>query len=113
MGGIRFYKVIWQSGGSYHETVEIATCRRNLNNAIKRGDIKYLVEGAAEASKIVKIQEMETPMIDMQFLIELFTTGSTKKNREAHKDQTAYVLRLVENCAARVMIEDGKTVIER
>lgn len=113
--GIRFYKVIWYTPTGkqgYHETIEPATSRRNLSNKIARGDLIYKFDGCEEIAQPIKIQEIETPVIEVSWLLNMFSTGGTKAEREAHRQQAAYVLHLVETCAARVMKEDG-TIIER
>lgn len=111
MNAIKFYNVVWDTKtGQYKNTTEASHNRRYLTDMIRKGEIKYDTNGTQWA--MLKIQELETPMIDMNFIIDLFTTGSTKKNREACKDQAAYVIRLIEACALRVTLEDGR-VIER
>lgn len=111
--GIRFYKCLWSiPEGGYRETIEAAHNRRYLVNQIKKGELQYENEDGS-VWEIEKIQETETPMIEIDWLLECFTTGSTKKEREAHKDQAAYVIRLVEKCAARVAIKGKEEIIER
>ena len=111
--GIRFYKCLWSADAGYRETIEAAHNRRYLVNQIKKGELRYENETDGSAWEIEKIQETETPMIEIDWLLECFTTGSTKKEREAHKDQAAYVIRLVEKCAARVAMEGKEEIIER
>lgn len=110
--GIRFYKCLWSTCAGYRETIEAAHHRRYLVNQIKKGELKY-VNKDGSAWELEKIQETETPMIEIDWLLDCFTTGSTKKEREAHKDQAAYVIRLVEKCAARVAMEGKEEFIER
>lgn len=105
--GIRFYNVVWDmQNGSYENSIEYAHSVRYLKDQIRRKEISH-GEG-----HVLKVQEIETPMIEIEWLLKLFTELGNKKERESHADQAAYVLRLVENCAARVMLETGE-VIER
>lgn len=105
--GIRFYNVVWSKpDGSFTNTTEAAHTRRYLSDQLKSGTIAYFDE-SGRAWSVVKIQEMETPMIEITWLLDLFTKGLTKKEREAHMEQAAYVLRLVESMAARVQLENG------
>ncbi len=114
MNGVRFYNVIWETEhNGFHQTVEAETSRRRLHTKIKNGEIEYFFGSGQERGQVLKIQEMETPLIELSWLLECFTTGGTKESREEHKQQAAYVLRLVEHCAARVISEDGETVTER
>lgn len=112
--GIRFYNVVWSfnNGNSYKNTTEYAYTRRHLTDRIRRGEIAYYSEDGEEW-KVLKIQAIETPMIEISWLLKCFTEYGNKKEREAHREQAAYVLRLVESLAARVMMEDGETFIER
>ena len=104
--GIRFYNVIWNTGNGFTNTTEAAHSRRYLFNQIKKNDLQYFSE-SGQPWEMVKIQEIETPVIEIAWLLDLFTTSGNKKSREEHKHQAAYVLRLVEKCAARVALENG------
>ena len=107
MNGVRFYSVIWDCGnGKIERTTEAAHNRRYLVNQIKKKEIMYYNNDSSEWS-MIKIQEIKTPMIEIEWLLNLFTLYGNKKEREAHREQAAYVLRLVENCAARVALENG------
>ena len=109
MSGIRFYRIVWSmdiENGQMDVTTEAASSRRLLYDQIKAGKI------ANGRKKYVKIQEAETPMIDMIYITKLLSGQCNKKEREALKDQSKYVLDLIRCCAARVLLEDG-TVIER
>lgn len=110
--GIRFYKCIWDTANGYRETIEASHNRRYLVNQMRKGELAYFNEDGSTWA-IEKIQETETPMIEIDWLLECFTTGSNKRERETHKDQAAYVIRLVESCAARVMLEGKEVFIER
>lgn len=115
MSGIRFYRVIWYTPSGeqgYHETIEAANNRRHVSNLIKDGKIIRKFAGCDEIAQPVKIQEIETPVIELEWLLKLFEKSGTKADREAHREQAAYILRLVEACAVRVLKEDG-TLIER
>lgn len=104
MNGIHFYSVIWQSGsGAIDTTIEAATSRRWLVDHIRTGDVKH--EDAPEA-KPIKIQQIETPVIDFDWLVKTFETGCDKKARKEHAQEAAYVLHLVEKMAARVLYRD-------
>lgn len=109
--GIRFYNVIWDTGNGFSNTTEAAHSRRYLFNQIKKNDLQYFSE-SGQPWEMVKIQEIETPIIEIAWLLDLFTAYGNKKIREEHRHQAAYVLRLVEKCAARVALEDG-SFIER
>ena len=107
--GLRLYVVVWQmdiTNGTMITTIEAAHSRRYLVDQIKRGEI------AEGRRRYVKIQEIETPLIEMEYLQNVFGGMTSKKDREAHKAQNAYVLELVRQAAARVMM-DGGEVIER
>ena len=107
--GLRFYVVVWQmdiTNGTMTTTIEAAHSRRYLVDQIKRGEIN---EGRR---RYVKIQEIETPLIEMEYLQNLFSGLTSKKDSKAHKAQNVYVLELVRQAAARVMLENGE-VIER
>lgn len=106
MNGIRFYNVVWETGSGYTNTTEGALSFRNMKDILKRGEVEYYNEDGS-AWNVVKVQEIETPMIEIEWLLDLFTKSGTAKSREAHRDQAAYVLRLVERCAARVKLENG------
>ena len=109
MSGIRFYRIVWSmdvDNGQMEVTTEAASSRRLLYDQIKAGKI------ANGRKKYVKIQEAETPLIDLIYMQKLLAGQCTKKEREALKDQSRYVLDLIRCCAARVLLEDG-TVIER
>lgn len=110
--GIRFYRCVWDTGSGYQDTTEAAYSRRHLADKIRV--IKNLDYQNSDGSrwKLLKIQEFETPMIELEWLLNLFTSAGNKKEREAHRDQAAYIIRLIEAYAARVLLEDG-TVIER
>lgn len=107
--GLRLYVVVWEmdiKAGTMVSTIEAAHSRRYLVDQIKAGNVN---EGR---KRYFKIQEIETPMIEMEYLQNVFNGLSNKKDREAHKDQNAYVLELVRQVAARVMMENGE-VMER
>ena len=104
--GIRFYNVIWNTWHGFSSTTEASHSRRYLSNQIKRGDLQYFDE-SGRPWEMVKIQEIETPVVEIKWLLDLFTTAGNKRDRELHKEQAAYVLRLVEKCAARVALENG------
>lgn len=105
MKGIRFYRVIWIQGDEFYTITTAAHSKRYVIDKARNGD--YGVDG-----ELLKVQEVETPLIDMEWLIDLFTSGSSKTEREAHVLETQYVLKLVENFAARIKTEDGE-IIER
>lgn len=107
--GIRFYNVIWNTGDSFTSTTEASHRRRYLSNQIKKGELQYFDESGTPW-EMVKIQEIETPVIEIKWLLDLFTSAGNKKERELHREQAAYVLRLVESCAARVALEDGNFI---
>lgn len=115
--GIRFYNVVWQHPEKgFAQSLEAAHNRRYLRNQINAGEIVYDFSSDPEQPQMgsmLKIQEIETPMIEMEWLLKIFTTAGTKQEREAHREQAAYIIRLIEKCAARVLLEDGETVIER
>lgn len=115
--GMRFYNIVWQhSEKGFAQSTECTNNRRNLVNQIKSGEVSFDFSDDPEQPQpgtVLKIQEIETPMIEMEWLLKLFTTSGNKQEREAHREQAAYILRLVEKCAARVLLEDGETVIER
>lgn len=107
--GLRFYVVVWEmdiKNGTMISTIEAAHSRRYLVDQIKRGEIN---DGR---TRYFKIQEIETPMVEMEYLQEVFSGRASKKDREAHRDQNTYVLELVRQAAARVIMEGGE-VIER
>lgn len=105
MNGIHFYNVIWQSkSGAIDSTIEGATSRRWLVDHIRTGDVKP-PEDMVDA-KMLKVQEFETPIINFDWLVRTFETGTTKQERTEHANEAAYVLRLVEKLAARVMYRD-------
>lgn len=106
MKAVRFFQVVWQTGIGFTQTTEAAPHRRYLVNQIKGGEVAYYDEDGKSWS-LVKIQELETPMIEEAWFIDLFTTGSTKKEREAHREQMQYVLRMITACAARVALANG------
>lgn len=105
--GIRFFRCIWESSEGVMDTTEAAYSRRALSDRIKAGQIEYIHHDTQEKYNLLKIQEYETPMIELEWLLKLFTTAGNAKEREAHKEQAAYVLRLVELTAARVHLENG------
>lgn len=110
--GIKFFKVIWQGpDGGFDESTEAAHSRRYLVDQIRKGDVQY-TDDHERSWRMIKIQECETPLIEIEWLTNLFITGGKKSDRDAHAEQAAYITRLVETCAARVMFEDGR-VIER
>lgn len=109
--GIRFYNVIWDKGNGFANTIEASHSMRYLKDQIKKNYIEYFNNDCTRWT-MVKVQEIETPMVEIEWLLDLFTTSGNKKTREVHKEQAAYVLRLVESCAARVVLEDG-SFIER
>ena len=105
--GLRLFVVVWEmdiKAGTMESTIEAAHSRRYLVDQIKQGLINENRRG------YVKIQEIETPMIEMEYLQNVFEGLATKKEREAHQAQNAYVLELVRQAAARVLMEDGKAV---
>ncbi len=105
--GIRFFRCIWESSDGVMDTTEAAYSRRALSDRIKAGQIEYYHQDSQEKYSLLKIQEYETPMIELEWLLKLFTTAGNAKEREAHREQAAYVLRLVELTAARVHLENG------
>lgn len=106
--GIRFYNVVWTTPTEgLHQTIEAETTRKRLQNKIREGRIEYFFGERQEKGTVVKVQDIETPMIEIEWLLKLFTTAGTKEERETHRDQAAYVLRLVEMFAARVHLENG------
>lgn len=105
--GIRFFRCIWESSVGVMDTTEAAYSRRALSDRIKAGQIEYYCQDIQEKYSLLKIQEYETPMIELEWLLKLFTTAGNEKEREAHREQAAYVLRLVELTAARVHLENG------
>lgn len=105
MNGIHFYSVIWQSkSGAIDSSIEAATSRRWLVDHIRTGDVKP-PEDMGDA-KMLKVQEFETPVIDFDWLVKTFETGCDKKARKEHAQEAAYVMRLVEKLAARVLYRD-------
>lgn len=113
MNGIRFFAVTWgqkvdlASGQhSIDITVEAAHSRRYLSDLIKQGKI------ADGRKKYIRIQEIETPMIELEYFHKLMNGKASKTEREQHKAQHAYVIQLIRSCAARMMDEEGK-VFER
>ena len=105
MNGIHFYNVIWQSkSGLIDSSIEAATSRRWLVDHIRTGDVTP-PENMSDA-KMLKVQEFETPVIDFDWLVKTFETGTTKQERKEHANEAAYVLRLVEKLAARVLYRD-------
>lgn len=83
-----------------------------MNDKIKiTKEVSYFNEDGTPW-ELVKIQDIETPMIEVEWLMRLFTTAGNRKDRVSHAEQAAYILRLVEACAARILFEDGR-VIER
>lgn len=111
MNGIHFYNVIWQSeSGLIDNTIEAGTSRRWLVDHIRTGDIKAPED--MKGAKMLKVQEFETPIIDMDWLEKTFATGGTKQERKEHAKEAAYVLNLVEKLAARILyrdeMDDGK-----
>lgn len=107
--GLRLYVVVWEMdvmNGTMVTTIEAAHSRRYLADQIKRGEIN---EGRR---RYMKIQEIETPLIEMEYLQNVFSGLASKKDRQAHQAQNAYVLELVRQIAARVMLENGE-VVER
>lgn len=109
--GIKFYRVIWDCDGTYVDSIEASHNRRYLAGSIKKNDVNYFNKSGVQG-KMVKIQEIETPLVEIEWLLKLFTEAGNKKSRNSHRDQAAYVLRLVETCAARVILETGE-IIER
>lgn len=108
--GIRFFNCVWNTGSSYQNTTEYAYSRRHISDKIKvTKEVQYFTD-QNEPWELVKIQEIETPMIEIEWLLNLFTTAGKKNDRVAHAEQAAYILRLVEVCAARVLLEDGRTI---
>ena len=111
MNGIHFYNVIWQSdSGLIDSTIEAGTSRRWLVDHIRTGDVKAPED--MKGAKMLKVMEFETPVIDFAWLTKTFETGGTKQERKEHATEAAYVLRLVEKLAARVLYreegDDGK-----
>lgn len=108
--GIRFFNCVWNTGTTYQNTTEHAYSRRHMSDKIRvTKEIGYQNEDGS-AWELVKIQEIETPMIEIEWLLNLFTTAGKKADRVAHAEQAAYVIRLIEACAARVLFEDGRAI---
>ena len=113
MNGIRFFAVTWSqsvdlAAGNHtvETTIEAAHSRRYLADLIKQGKIN------GGKKKYVRIQEIETPLIEMEYYYKLMQGKTSAKEREAHRQSDAYVLQLIRSCAARYMDEEG-AVIER
>ena len=109
MNGIRFYCVVWNmdtNAGTIETTIEASHSRRYLADQIKRGEVN------GGKKKYIKIQEIETPLIEVEYIKKAFEGKTTKKERDAHQAQTEYVLQLILSHAARLMLPEG-TVIER
>ena len=113
MNGIRFFAVTWkqeidlvQNTHKIDTTIEAAHSRRYLADLIKQGKIN------GGKTKYVRIQEIEMPMIELNYYHKLLQGKATKAERAAHRLSDAYVLQLIRSCAARVMDEEGQ-VIER
>lgn len=110
--GIRFFNCVWNTGEKYQNTTEHAYSRRHMSDKIRvTKEVSYTNDDGS-AWELVKIQEIETPMIEIAWLLDLFTTAGKKADRIAHAEQAAYIIRLIESCAARVLFEDGR-VVER
>lgn len=108
--GIRFFNCVWNTGAKYQNTTEYGNSRRHLSDKIRvTKEINYQNDDGS-AWELVKIQEIETPMIEIEWLLNLFTTAGKKADRAAHAEQAAYIIRLIETCAARVLFEDGRTI---
>ena len=103
--GIRFYTVVWGidlETGKAEITTEASHSRRYLADQIRAGKI------AGGRTHYIKIQEIETPMIDMSFIRRVFTGIAKKKEIEAGWDQLTYILQMVDHFAARVTSETGE-----
>ena len=106
-GGIRFYGCIWYThDGNFVTTVEAGHSRRWLKSQIDTGEIAHY-DATGAASDLIKIQE-----IDLEYFSDMFTKHGNKRDREAHKEQAAYILNLIRTHAARVRISETE-VIER
>lgn len=104
MNGIHFYKVLWRlPSGAYEETTEAATSRRWLTDHIRIKDVTY---PEADGATVIKIQQIETPVIDFDYIVKSFETGCTKAERREHAQEAAYVLNLIDKMAARVLYRD-------
>lgn len=113
--GIRLFSVVWSMGSSpsgiqLEQTVEAAHSRRFLYDQIRAGEVNN------GKQHYVKIQELETPMIDLDFFKNLFsgeftTSPDDQKLIESHAEQAAYILQLI-RCMAVRYSEAGK-VVER
>lgn len=113
MNGVHFYSVLWQiNETTYDSTIEAATSRRWLSDQIHKG---VLVYADAPDAKLVKIQQIETPIVNMTWLTKMLETGCTKESRKENAKAASYVLNLVEKCAARIIIEENEEerLIER
>lgn len=100
MNGIHFYKVLWRlPSGAYDETTEAATSRRWLTDHIRMKDVFH---PNGDGAAVIKIQKVETPVIDFDYVVKAFETGCTKLERKEHAQEAAYVLNLIEKLAARV-----------
>ena len=113
--GMRLFSVLWSmkttpSGVSFDTSIEAAHSRRFLYDQIKKGEVR---DGQ---TKYYKIQELETPMIDLDFFQELLhgeytTSRQALKKIDEHRDQADYICQLIRCMAARY--SEGKKVIER
>lgn len=107
INGIRFYYVVWsfEPPENIETTIEAAHSKRYLVDQIKKGLIH---DGR---TKYYKIQEIETPLIELDYYSRLMAGDKiTAKEREAHRQQDAYVLELIKSCAARYTDNKGVTV---
>lgn len=106
MNGIHFYKVLWRlPSGVYDETTEAATSRRWLTDHIRMKDVSHPV---GDGATVIKIQQVETPVIDFDYVVKAFETGCTKQERKEHAQEAAYVLNLIEKLAARVKYREER-----
>lgn len=108
--GIRFFNCVWDTGGKYQNTTEYANSRRHMSDKIRVTKEVCYTNDDGSVWELVKIQEIETPLIEIDWLLNLFTTAGKKADRIAHAEQVAYIMRLIESCAARVLLEDGRTI---
>lgn len=107
ISGIRFYYVVWsfEPPENIETTIEAAHSKRYLVDQIKKGLIH---DGR---TKYYKIQEIETPLIELDYYDRLFSGDKIgSKEREAHRQQDAYIMELIKSCAARYTDNMGVTV---
>lgn len=98
MNGIHFFRCVWRDAdGKYFESTEAGTSKRWLYD-----QIKYRKGGVKPSGDLVKIQPIETPIVNLDWLVKMFETGCNKKEREENREAACYVLHLVEILGARV-----------